>query len=188
MILPMGRTKLYDRDALLDAAMLVFWQRGYADTSLQQLERATGVNKSGLYAEFKDKEDLFLSSLRYYVERRAGEGLLTAEPPGWGNVERLLRAGPACSAGRKGCFAINAMREVESLPAAAADIVAASQAAMLSLLVRNIGAEQTRLPAKQIAEIVLIFFSGLCIEMNLGPSPQTVSRKVRNFMGMLKMM
>jgi AcrR family transcriptional regulator len=29
----MGRTKLHDREALLDAAMLVFWRRGFADTS-----------------------------------------------------------------------------------------------------------------------------------------------------------
>lgn len=184
----MGRTKLYDRDAVLDSAMRVFWRRGFTDTSLQQLEQATGVNKSGLYSEFKDKGDLFLSSLRHYVEHRAGEGLLTRAPLGWDNVESLLRAGPACGADRKGCFAINAMREMASLPAEAADIVAASQAAMLALLTRNIGAEKTALPAKAIAEIVLIFFSGLCIEMNLDPPPATVARKVKNFMAMLKAM
>ena len=43
--------------------MPVFWRRGFADTSLHELEQATGVNKSGLYAEFKDKEDLFVQSL-----------------------------------------------------------------------------------------------------------------------------
>jgi AcrR family transcriptional regulator len=182
----MGRTKLYERDAVLESAMQLFWQCGYADTSLHQLEQATGVNKSGLYAEFHDKEDLYLSALRHYIERRAGEGLLTREPFGWRNVEALLRAGPACDGDRKGCFAINAMREMESLPPAAGAIVSASQNAMLALLVRNIGAETTRLPARQIAEIVLIFFSGLCIEMNLDPSPQTVRRKVRNFIAMLK--
>ncbi|NGZ86160.1 TetR/AcrR family transcriptional regulator [Duganella aceris] len=182
----MGRTKLYDRDALLDAAMRVFWQRGFADTSVQQLERATGVNKSGLYAEFKGKEDLYLASLRHYVTQRGAEGLLTAEPPGWSNAESLLQLGPVCGADRKGCFAINAMREVESLPEEAAQIVASSQAAMLALLLKNISVEETRMPPKAVAEIVLIFFSGLCIEMNLSPSPASVKRKVKNFMAMLK--
>lgn len=168
--------------------MQVFWQRGFADTSLQQLERATGVNKSGLYAEFKDKGDLYLSSLRYYVDHRASEGLLVQQPPGWSNVAALLRAGPACSVDRKGCFAINAMRELGALPAEAAQIVEASQAAMLALLIQNIGAEKTTMAAKSIAEIVLIFFSGLCIEMNLDPSPSAVNRKVRNFMAVLKTM
>ena len=171
---------------MLEAAMLVFWQRGFAGTSLQQLQAATGVNKSGLYAEFRDKDDLFLSSLRHYVERRASEGLLTRTPPGWRNVESFLRSGPACAPGRKGCFAVNAMREFESLPPEAVQIVGASQAALLSLLTANIAAEPTRMPARQVAEIVLVFFTGLCLDMNADPAPRTTQRKVRNFMAMLK--
>jgi hypothetical protein len=34
------------------------------------------VNKSGLYSEFKDKEDLFVQSLRYYLENLEEQGLL----------------------------------------------------------------------------------------------------------------
>jgi AcrR family transcriptional regulator len=37
--------------------MPVFWTHEFSDTSLQDLERATGVNKSRLYTEFRDKED-----------------------------------------------------------------------------------------------------------------------------------
>jgi len=56
--------------------MPVFWKHGFADTSLQDLERATGVNKSGLYTEFRDKEDLFVECLRHYLEtRRRGDSL-----------------------------------------------------------------------------------------------------------------
>ena len=51
---------------------------GFADASLHELEQATGVNKSGLYSEFEDKEDLFLQSLRYYLEGLDKKGLLTA--------------------------------------------------------------------------------------------------------------
>ena len=66
----MGRKKLFSRESVLDKSIPVFWAKGYADTSLQDLEQATGVNKSGLYSEFKDKEDLFLSSLAHYQMRR----------------------------------------------------------------------------------------------------------------------
>src|SRR5262245_7587164 len=41
---------------------------------LHELEQATGVNKSGLYAEFEDKEDLFVQSLRYYLENLEKKG------------------------------------------------------------------------------------------------------------------
>ena len=43
------------------------YRRGFADTDLQSLEKATGVNKSGLYFEFESKEDLFLASLTTFV-------------------------------------------------------------------------------------------------------------------------
>jgi len=55
------------------------------------LEVATGVNKSGLYSEFEDKEDLFVQSIRYYLENLEKKGLLTAEPLGWDNIERFLK-------------------------------------------------------------------------------------------------
>ena len=54
----MGRPKGFSREEVLEKAMPVFWKHGFADTSLQELEQATGVNKSGLYSEFRDKEDL----------------------------------------------------------------------------------------------------------------------------------
>jgi hypothetical protein len=55
--------RLRDRgvnDALLDVRLRV-------DPN-QQIGNGYGVNKSGLYSEFKDKEDLFMQSLRYYLE------------------------------------------------------------------------------------------------------------------------
>lgn len=183
----MGRTKLYDRDSVLDAAMLMFWQRGFANTSLQELERVTGVNKSGLYAEFDGKDDLYLSSLRHYIARRAGEGLLTRLPLGWTNVASLLRRGPVSAPGRSGCFAIDALRECAALPAAE-PIVAASRAAMVTMLAQNIAAEGTSTPAVELADIVWVFFMGLCVEMHTSPAPRARARKIDHFLAMLKTM
>src|SRR5258708_12638881 len=86
----MGRPKQFNREGVLDRAIPVFWKHGFANTTLQHLEQATGVNKSGLYSEFKDKEDLFLASLERYAQTRGAE-ILTAHPLGWGNIERFLR-------------------------------------------------------------------------------------------------
>ncbi len=52
----------------LDKAIPVFWKHGFAETTVQDLEEATGVNKSRLYAEFENKDDLFIASLRRYLE------------------------------------------------------------------------------------------------------------------------
>jgi len=70
----MGRPKNFNRKGLLAKALPVFWRRGFADASLHELEVATGVNKSGLYSEFQDKEDLFMQtfSITLKVSRRRG--------------------------------------------------------------------------------------------------------------------
>ena len=83
----MGRPKEFTREEVLKKAIPVFWEHGYADTGVHELEKATGVNKSGLYSEFKSKEDLFLCSLQYYLESGSGREILTTKPLGWDNVD-----------------------------------------------------------------------------------------------------
>ena len=163
----MGRPKNFNRTEVLEKAMPLFWKRGFADTGLQDLEKATGVNKSGLYTEFKNKEDIFLESLRHYSLTRKGRGLLSELPLGWDNVERFLKYRMVNKVGMKGCFAVNSMRELELLPAQGREIVAEHMGALKKLVLENIAAEKTGMAPKQLAEITMTFFSGLCIEENL---------------------
>src|SRR5580658_10958939 len=103
----MGRPKNFNREEVLEKAMPVFWKQGFADTSLQDLEKATGVNKSGLYSEFESKEEIFLESLKYYLSQRDGS-ILKQEPLGWENIKNFLAL--SCPAGSSGgCLAIYSM-------------------------------------------------------------------------------
>jgi AcrR family transcriptional regulator len=182
----MGRPKNFNREGVLEKALPVFWSRGFADASLHELEQATGVNKSGLYAEFEDKEDLFVQSLRYYLENLEKKGLLTAEPLGWNNVERFLKIGPCNLEGQKGCFAVNSMREFAILPDEAYQVVTENRAQLQRLLAMNIEAEKPSMAPSAIAEMVLSFFSGLCIEHNLKSGKASSTRKIENFMTALR--
>ena len=49
----MARAAPYDRDATLDAAMSLFWERGYHATSLKDLEAALSMKPGSIYAAFK---------------------------------------------------------------------------------------------------------------------------------------
>jgi TetR/AcrR family transcriptional regulator, copper-responsive repressor len=182
----MGRHKGFSREEVLERAMPVFWKHGFADTSLQELERATGVNKSGLYAEFRDKEDLFVACLRHYLETQGKRGLLTKEPLGWKNVEAFLKNGPLNNGEQQGCFSVNSMRELPILPAEAYGVVTKNRALLQRLLAMNIEAEKPKMDPSAIAEVVLSFFSGLCIERNLKSGKASSTRKIENFMTALR--
>jgi TetR/AcrR family transcriptional regulator, copper-responsive repressor len=182
----MGRPKNFSRKEVLRKAMPVFWRHGFADTSLQDLEQATGVNKSGLYTEFRDKEDLFVACLRHYLESQDKRGLLTKEPLGWKNIETFLKNGPLNKGEQQGCFAINSMRELATLPDEAYGLVTENRALLQRLLVMNIEAEKPNMASSAIAELVLSFFSGLCIERNLKSGKALSTRRIVNFMAALR--
>ncbi|GAK40375.1 TetR family transcriptional regulator [Paenibacillus sp. TCA20] len=63
----MGRNREFDVDQALDAALCVFWRKGYEGASYTDLTQATGVERPALYSAFGNKEALFLRALeRYY--------------------------------------------------------------------------------------------------------------------------
>jgi AcrR family transcriptional regulator len=182
----MGRPKNFSREEVLEKAMPVFWKHGFADATLQELERATGVNKSGLYTEFRDKEDLFVACLRHYLESQGKRGLLTKEPLGWNNIETFLKNGPLNKGEQQGCFSINSMRELAILPDEAYGVVTENRALLQHLLAMNIETEKTKMAPSAIAEMVLSFFSGLCIERNLKSGKASSTRKIEYFMTALR--
>lgn len=58
-----GRPRKFDEEAALRAASQRFRTLGYANTSLDELAAATGVNRPSLYATFGDKKALYLAGL-----------------------------------------------------------------------------------------------------------------------------
>jgi AcrR family transcriptional regulator len=182
----MGRPKNFNREGVLEKALPVFWKRGFADASLHELEVATGVNKSGLYSEFKDKGDLFMQSLRYYLESLEKKGLLTAEPLGWKNIERFLKIGPCSMEGQKGCFAVSSMREFAILPQEAVGMITRSRGKLRQLIAKNIEVERPKMNADRLAELVLTFFTGLSMEHNLSSSRSSIVRKIDDLMNIIR--
>ena len=55
----MARTKAFDERRALIAAMLVFWEKGYEATSMQDLEQAMGLRRTSIYNAFGNKRSLF---------------------------------------------------------------------------------------------------------------------------------
>jgi AcrR family transcriptional regulator len=84
-----GRPIGFDKDAALEAAMLLFWERGYEGTSMADLTRAMGLNPSSIYAAFGDKRALFSLAVKRYMDTRAQYAFKALEEP---TLERVIRA------------------------------------------------------------------------------------------------
>jgi TetR/AcrR family transcriptional regulator, copper-responsive repressor len=174
------------RTGCVKKALPVFWRCGFADTSLHELEQATGANKSGLCSEFNGKEDLFVQSLRYYQDNLGLGQLLVSEPLGWDNIERLLKARSRNRQSLKGCFAVNSMRETAILPREAVDLLTQGRSRLKELIAKNIAAEKPGAKAHVLAELVLAFFTGLRMEHNVSSSQAGFEREVDEFMKLMR--
>lgn len=186
----MGRPKLFTRDEVLDKAIPVFWKHGLAETTVQDLESATGVNKSGLYAEFDDKEDLFVASLRRYFELWEQRSPLMNKPLGWGNIEKFLKL--SCGIwdwGQKGCFAVNSMREFTDLPPQARELIAGAAAHITRHVLKNVAAARGKKADNEaLADLIVTFYRGINVEQNLNPSKEQTAGKIARFMRLIRTM
>ena len=58
-----GRPRGFDRDAALEAATLLFWRKGFAATSMNDLCEAMGLRSPSLFAAFGSREALDLEAV-----------------------------------------------------------------------------------------------------------------------------
>lgn len=127
--MPPGRPRSFDADRALDAAVDLFWRRGYRATSTRDLQRALGLSPSSLRAAFGGKEDLAAAALARYLARLDAALIspLREGPEGLGAIDRFLAGlsewhladgGRGCMVGRLMCDGL------DDLPAVAAGIAA----------------------------------------------------------------
>ena len=110
----MARPREFEEDVVLDRAADTFRNRGYAGTSIADLEQATGVQRGSLYKAFGDKQGLYQQALRRYRTRGAERlaALHTADPvlPA---IRQLLvdLAADGCQPPRRSCMVVAAATE-----------------------------------------------------------------------------
>jgi TetR/AcrR family transcriptional regulator, copper-responsive repressor len=119
-----GRPPSYDRDAAIAALTRVFWDQGFAATSLDDLASATAMNRPSLYGAFGDKQAMYVAALdRYGHDAEAQLGnILAAVPEVRAAIGALLHAAVdfylAGDAGPRGCLAVcTAAAEALTTPA-----------------------------------------------------------------------
>jgi TetR/AcrR family transcriptional repressor of nem operon len=111
----MARPKAFDRETALQAALEVFWAKGYAGASTDDLTGAMGIGRQSLYDTFGDKRRLYLEALtRYNTDNVAGHlaALRDAASPTQAIEGLLLRfANEPEDRRARGCMGVNAICE-----------------------------------------------------------------------------
>ncbi len=89
----MPRHKEYDREQVLDRALKVFQNKGFDGSSVQDLVKATGLNRFSMYEAFGSKEGLFLKVMDRYRSEAGTRGLevLQAEPRGLKSIKKYFQ-------------------------------------------------------------------------------------------------
>ncbi len=89
-----GRPLSFDRDAALDAAMLVFWRLGYEAASISELTAAMNITPPSLYTAFGDKQRLFQETMSHYLESpdRDVPRILRDAPTAYDAMRELLES------------------------------------------------------------------------------------------------
>jgi AcrR family transcriptional regulator len=68
----MPRPRAFDKDEKLKQAMILFWQRGYEGTSMQDLVDHLQINKFSIYNTYGDKQSLYHQALAVYSKEITG--------------------------------------------------------------------------------------------------------------------
>ncbi|PAV26122.1 TetR family transcriptional regulator [Tamilnaduibacter salinus] len=92
----MPRAARYDRNQAIERAVRLFWERGYAGSSMKQIEQALDMRPGSLYATFGSKDGLFHEALDHYAGQMSAaldEQLAAGETPLEGLKRYLREAG-----------------------------------------------------------------------------------------------
>ena len=118
----MARKPSFNREQAVDAALKLFWRRGYAATSLAELLQTMGVARSSFYTTFTDKRSLFIECLELFGERtRTILVEAAASGDNLGAIKQFFSATVTDSSQARvssGCMMVNTVLELADVDAA----------------------------------------------------------------------
>ena len=166
----MARTKEFDEDRAVDAAVDCFWLRGYEATSVRDLAQSMGIGGTSLYNAFGDKRALFARSLERYANRSMRERVCRLEASRQPKeaihaffaeiIDRSL-----ADRDRKGCLLVNSALDVAPHDKEIGKVVAGYLDEIRAFFRRNIEAARKagRVPKKIDAEDVSAHLLGVLV-------------------------
>jgi len=149
----MGRPQEFDTAQAVRAARRVFWEQGYAEASMPDLEQATGVGRSSIYHAFGSKRGLFDAAVISYLDEVVRPRLRPlydnpVDPDAVVTYLRLIQTSAHQASGVHGCLLINTATSPLGTDSAVARAIVEYRAELQEGLARGL---QARFPDRSSA-------------------------------------
>jgi TetR/AcrR family transcriptional repressor of nem operon len=191
----MARSLEFDRTKALEAAMKLFWTRGYAAASLPELLETMGIARSSFYASFGTKRELFMECLELFGDRTLAiveedaERLPAAALPRAFFEATLLAVSQRKA--NQGCLMVNTVLELADVDAKLNQLATQKLSAIENAFVRAFEQAQakgeldaTRSP-EELASLVMTINLGLRVQSRQNQSRQDLKPIIENSLSML---
>jgi TetR/AcrR family transcriptional regulator, transcriptional repressor for nem operon len=180
----MARPREFDRDAALKRAMSVFWAKGYAGASTDDLLEAMSIGRQSMYGAFGDKRTLYVEALeRYQQDSIMGHiDRLRSAPSAMAGVENLLLGLIALEDDTRllGCMGVGSIGEFGTADPELTALRARSGAILFEALVKQLRTAQkageidASLDAERAARFVQTTMQGMQVAARAGESAETL--------------
>ena len=113
----MPRVKLFNEEEVLQKTINLFWEKGYNNTSIQDLVNHLGINRGSLYDTFGGKRELFDKAFKQYLSTN-NNSLITffesqdSVKKGFKKFYEIPLNAAVTDKGNRGCFAVNTITEM----------------------------------------------------------------------------
>jgi TetR/AcrR family transcriptional repressor of nem operon len=186
----MPRPREFDQAAVLDAAVLCFWNHGYEATSVRELAHSMGITGASLYNAFGDKRALFGRALAHYVSHsvddriRRCEGELSPLQSIKAFFDEIVHRS-LTDEDRKGCMLVNSAMEVAPHDPEFQQVVAGVLVKLEAYFRRCVVAGQqsgeisTVQPAEDFARLLLAVLLGIRVLARSRPEPALLEGLLR---------
>lgn len=193
----MARTREFDADQVLDAAMQLFWEKGYEATSLSDLTSRMGIQRPSIYSTFGDKKELFEAALRRYTMSRASD--IRNRLQSHSSVKEAFSIFFADVVNEeyavdlsKGCFCINTMVELAPHDERFEILTREHQMYLAVIFQETIergiqsGELEVNTDAKSLAQALIVSLIGLTVMMKSRPQRSFVDNVIAATLTLLK--
>jgi len=176
----MGRRRAFDEDDIVEAAMQLFWKKGFERATLDELMEQTNISKSSLYNTFSSKGALLEKVLARYGETWMAGLLEPLSRPEAGRAEieesfATLAARFSGPLAKQGCLMTNCAIDVAPHDAVAQKLTAALRGSFERILLAAVERGQAQgtisrsEPALSLARALTNALNGMSVLAKLNP-------------------